>query len=155
MSTSDQALLAKSVKSYEMALSKDETLVDTHLNLAIVQVALGQADKGLERLNSLRARSDFHGNIELELAKANDALGKYEEAIKYYQTVVDSDEKNQEVKRQLATAYFKNDELDKSREILEKLSELTREMPDFSRPSGTSIFAKENSKRQAKDSRQL
>ena len=48
-------------------------------------------------------------------------MGKYEEAIKYYQTVVDSDEKNQEVKRQLATAYFKNDELDKSREILEKI----------------------------------
>ena len=44
-----------------MALSKDETLVDTHLNLAIVQVALGQADKGLERLNCSVPGQTFMG----------------------------------------------------------------------------------------------
>ncbi len=82
---------------------------------------MGKADVGLKRLESLRARPDFHGSIELELAKANDALGNYPVAIENYQKVVDQDPENLEVQRNLATALFKNNDLDKSREILERI----------------------------------
>jgi tetratricopeptide (TPR) repeat protein len=119
---------AKAIRILEDALKYDSTSENIRINLAMVYLQQGEFEKIIETLDSSFKISQPDQRSLTALAVANFALGNYDQAIPYYEKLVERDPKDLLLRLKLAGAYKLSGNEAEKEKLLKQLpnDELTR-----------------------------
>ena len=114
----DEALLGQAEREFREALRLDPTLLDARHQLAQTLLDKGDAAGAMKELSGLQARPDYHADLAYDLGRAQQALGKTDDAIRSYEDALTRHKDEPLTLLAAGTAYFEKKDYDKATERL-------------------------------------
>jgi tetratricopeptide (TPR) repeat protein len=102
----DEAMLAAAEREFREAIRLEPTMLSARHRLAQTLLDKGEAAAAMKELSGLQARPDYHEDMAFDIGRAQQALGKIEDAIKSYEDYLTRHKTDAPALLAAGTAYF-------------------------------------------------
>jgi tetratricopeptide (TPR) repeat protein len=89
--------------------------------LVTVLIENGKPTAALTAISQLGQRTDFYGNLDYESARANQLLGRHQQALKFFEKALKTDSTNLDYLKYMGMTHFSSGDMVKAKELLSQV----------------------------------